>query len=91
MCPGKWIRLSGRPTPGVRNSIEVQNPTAGKMLTLLVYQPENQILVLIISTISMHQNCSLSFLAAQAGSNKKSAHLGGEGGGDVAGQHELKK
>ena len=38
---------------------EVLNPAAGKMFTLLDFRPENRILVMTISTVSMRQNPSI--------------------------------
>ena len=51
------------------------NPAAGKMLTLLVFRQENQICVITISTISMCQNCAISFSADPGGDAYLFAHL----------------
>jgi hypothetical protein len=46
-----------------------------KLFTLLDFRPENQLLVITISTISMRRNCSISCLAAPGGAQDFSAHL----------------
>ena len=46
-----------------------------KMLTLLDFRPENRNLVIVMSTISMCQNCSISFLVDLGGAKRKFAHL----------------
>ena len=45
------------------------------MLTLLDFRPEKQNLVIITPTISMCQNCTISFLVDPWGAQTKFAHL----------------
>ena len=46
------------------------------MFTLFDFRPEYEILVIIISTISMCQNCSISVSADPGGAKYFCAHLG---------------
>ena len=68
---GGGFILSARLPRGVKSHRSQKNGRWRKLVTLLDFRPENQHLVITISTISMRQNCSISFSAAQGGANKK--------------------
>jgi hypothetical protein len=74
-APGGGFILSGRLPRGVKSHRSPKTGRWGELFTLLDFRVENQILVITISTISMHQNCSISCLAAPGGAQAFSAHL----------------
>jgi hypothetical protein len=61
--------------PGCEIPAKSQNRSLEKIVSILDFRLENQILVITISTISMRRNCSISCLAAPGVANKKSSHL----------------
>ena len=73
--PRGWIRLVWTADQGGEIPSESQIRLLEKMLTLLDFLPENQKNVTITSTISMCQNCSISFLVDPGDAKKKLSHL----------------
>ena len=56
---------------GVESQLTPKSGYWKKLFTLLDFRPENQTLVITIFTISMGQNCSISFSADPGGAPKK--------------------
>ena len=73
---GGFVLSSGRLTRGVKSHRSPKSGCWKQLFTLLDFRPENQILVITMSTISMCQNCSTSFSADPGGAKQKFAHLG---------------
>ena len=75
ICPGGWIRLVWTADPGGEIPSKSQIRLLEQMLKLLDFRQDNAIFVISISTISMCQNCSISFLVDPGGGKKKLSHL----------------
>ena len=71
ICPGGWIRLVWTADPRGEIPSKSQIRLLEKMLTLVDSRPENHIVVITTSTISMQQNCSISFLVDPGCAKKK--------------------